>query len=424
MSTTATIAITKENGGVDMIHVHWDGYLTWVGRLLVNCYTDRYSTETLINLGDLSTLGENLTDGDGKHPTVAYHRDHGEDLHITHYKNIPAYLNALKHDGEEFNYILGKNKIGKDQWYWVTDSDVKPLFYDENHTDIKRYFAINPKSVNIADLVKVENTFRLDKNIRSNSQKSIDITKEALVITFLKKLKMTNEDLFAPAPNNDIITSRCNNTITVLLQDFETHRKYGIKIYYTMIDLNQGTTRQVLGQLAGGLKTTLERSHALYSVDEIPTILKLSTIKKDINSIYHGKNKQGNIAFYYFLHLCHFYKDANSDREILEEVMPKLYKYVKVGVDKLYASLYEKYGITADDICKVLRTVDNGDPYQERTTPYEDYLYHLERGDNPKDPMLVGDPLEQSILYKTLKRMYQDEVAKDTEKILEEVKHF
>ena len=428
MSTTATIAITKENGSVDMIHVHWDGYLTWIGRILVQHYNDRKQAEKLIALGDLSTLGNTPDKTDDKHNTTAYHRDWSEDLRIQHFKDVPQYLNSLKHDGEEYNYILGKNKLGDDQWYWVTDSDIKPIFYDEDHIDVKHYFVINPKSVNIADLLTVENTFDLDKSIRDNSQKSLDKTKEAVISVFIKKLMHTHKDLFnenwAAGQTISNMANEYNHTIPVMLQDPETHKNYSGQIYYDMVDLNQAIPRQVLEQLVDDVERQLKRNHALYTVDEIPVILKVSTIKKDIDAIYHGKNKQGNIAFYYFLHLCQFYEDADNDKEILNEVMPKLYKYVKKGVDELYQNLETKYDITAKDVRQVMRTVNNGDPYQECTTPYEDYIYHLERGDNPKDELLVGDPFKHCQLYKELKRMYKDQVAKDIEHILEQVQTF
>lgn len=420
MSTTATISITNQNGSVDMVHVHWDGYLTWVGRILAQHYTSRNDAEALIALGDLSTLGENLHDGDGKHPTTAYHRNNGEDLHITHFDNLPQYLNALKHNGEEFNYILGTDKFGDPQWYWVTNSDVKPIFYDENHINVQHYFTVNPESINIADLCKAEDTFNVDRAVQNATRKSITMSKKALIVSFLKNLKKHNQNLFANT--STMLYDESNNAIHVTLRDEETGKTYGSRIYVDALDLNQATARQVLGKLMFDVKDDLMHSKALYTLDEIPIILKLSTIEKDIHNLYHKKNSQGNIAFYYFLHLCHYY-DKDSDKDVMEKDVPKLYKYVKKGVDKIYQNL-NKYDITEAQIKNVLRNICINRFYDEYSTPYQDYRERLRTGQNPKDPMLVGDPLKQSLLYKSLKLLYQNEVAKDTERILARVSQF
>jgi len=61
MATRSLIAL--DNTGVfTSIYCHWDGYLTGVGRILLENYTDINDVEELLDLGDLSTLGYHPTE--------------------------------------------------------------------------------------------------------------------------------------------------------------------------------------------------------------------------------------------------------------------------------------------------------------------------------------------------------------------------
>lgn len=68
------------------IYCHLDGYPEGVGALLITYYTDITKIKTLIDLGDISSLGkctgQKQCDSDGVDDyTVAYHRDR-EDCHL------------------------------------------------------------------------------------------------------------------------------------------------------------------------------------------------------------------------------------------------------------------------------------------------------------------------------------------------------
>ena len=61
MATRSLIAL--DNGSVyTSIYCHWDGYLSGVGRTLLENYTDINDVEELLELGDLSTLGYWITE--------------------------------------------------------------------------------------------------------------------------------------------------------------------------------------------------------------------------------------------------------------------------------------------------------------------------------------------------------------------------
>jgi hypothetical protein len=87
MSTRSRIAIENQDKTVSSIYCHNDGSEDGVGVTLKEHYTDREKVQSLINLGDISILGEQVSI-EGGHSfnsprrgiTVAYHRDRGEVL--------------------------------------------------------------------------------------------------------------------------------------------------------------------------------------------------------------------------------------------------------------------------------------------------------------------------------------------------------
>ena len=87
MATRSRIGIQDENGTIRSIYCHWDGNPDGVGATLEEHYSNRQKLNMLINLGDISILGENIATMDEhsfNNPkegvTVAYHRDRGEEL--------------------------------------------------------------------------------------------------------------------------------------------------------------------------------------------------------------------------------------------------------------------------------------------------------------------------------------------------------
>jgi hypothetical protein len=113
MATRSRIGIEQADGTVKSIYCHWDGYPKWVGRLLVEHYLMRDKVESLMALGSISTLGEQVeptgrVDHSFELPedgiTVAYHRDLGEDLDPA---RVDKSLNDfLQSDVEEFGYVF------------------------------------------------------------------------------------------------------------------------------------------------------------------------------------------------------------------------------------------------------------------------------------------------------------------------------
>jgi hypothetical protein len=94
MSTRSAI-IEKTANGFRGIYVHNDGYPEHNGRILAAHYTDPAKVSALIDLGDLSSLGEDIT----PEHTFAYGRDRGEDgTEPLERKTVSAVRKMIDHD--------------------------------------------------------------------------------------------------------------------------------------------------------------------------------------------------------------------------------------------------------------------------------------------------------------------------------------
>lgn len=85
MATRSTIAVQLEDGTVQQVYCHWDGYLSNNGRILHSYYNSFALAKELVQLGDISTLGRRAIpflahsfDNPEKDTTVYYGRDRGE----------------------------------------------------------------------------------------------------------------------------------------------------------------------------------------------------------------------------------------------------------------------------------------------------------------------------------------------------------
>ena len=98
MATRSRIGIENENGTISSIYCHFDGYPEGVGATLNKCYTDIDVVKSLIELGDISSLGDDILS------TVAYHRDRGEKLHKA--RNDESLQAFSRSDYEEYGYVF------------------------------------------------------------------------------------------------------------------------------------------------------------------------------------------------------------------------------------------------------------------------------------------------------------------------------
>lgn len=148
MGTRSTIAL-EEGGQIRSVYCHWDGYPEHHAPILLGHY-DHEKTRRLIDLGDLSVLGEELGEKHpfaGLHPGVCtfYGRDRGEtDTDAATHESWESLALMLDRRDSEYLYLFSDGR-----WYFaparfgggggrggVARSELRPLdqwrVYEEN----------------------------------------------------------------------------------------------------------------------------------------------------------------------------------------------------------------------------------------------------------------------------------------------------
>ena len=128
MSTNAFIGI-RENKSITYIYNHSDGYLEYLGRMLLEHYNSEEKAKALVELGDVSVVKEKLAPAEGtvhgfdydkrqEGVSVFYGRDRGEEWEYIKPVTIQGtafdehqYYNYL-YDVEEGRWLFTRN--GKD----------------------------------------------------------------------------------------------------------------------------------------------------------------------------------------------------------------------------------------------------------------------------------------------------------------------
>jgi len=112
MSTRSNIAMVHEDGKVESIYCHWDGYPSHNGKILLGHYQDKEKVKQLLALGSLSFLSEEIgekhdfDEANKEHPDwcCAYGRDRGEtDVESRMTDSVEEYL---QEDTEEYTYVF------------------------------------------------------------------------------------------------------------------------------------------------------------------------------------------------------------------------------------------------------------------------------------------------------------------------------
>lgn len=103
MATHSTIAVEKEDGSVEQVYAHWDGYIERNGVILQYNYNDYDKIVTLVGKGAILVLSEEL---DG------CERPDDEEIDKNVYENTRDYLANFPR--EEYNYFW---KYVEKCWY-------------------------------------------------------------------------------------------------------------------------------------------------------------------------------------------------------------------------------------------------------------------------------------------------------------------
>jgi hypothetical protein len=119
MSTRSSIAVEHANGTVSAIYCHFDGYLEGVGSNLVDAFNSQEMAETLVALGDLSSVG-----GDGPD---AYSRDHGETFEDVKPRVYPDFATYAARVGKEIGDNGYRYIFRRAEGAWFVWNDSKPM---------------------------------------------------------------------------------------------------------------------------------------------------------------------------------------------------------------------------------------------------------------------------------------------------------
>lgn len=97
MATRSNIGILNQDGTVNYIYCHYDGYIDYNGKTLNEHYTTEDKVRELIDLGNLSALMYSIEE------CVAYHRDKGETKCEV---RTCSYVDYTKEYFEEYIYLF------------------------------------------------------------------------------------------------------------------------------------------------------------------------------------------------------------------------------------------------------------------------------------------------------------------------------
>lgn len=162
MGTRAFIGIRNVDGSVTGIYSHWDGYPSYLGRVLLGNYNTWKKVIELINLGDVSIVNPRVKPSvREKHEfdtplgdvTVAYHRDRGEDWASVAPRRYPDILDVVKNSWYDYIYIWEQ-----DQTWYVGLVGLIEGYYDavSDNRNVNACLQIVKKYAKLAPIVRDE----------------------------------------------------------------------------------------------------------------------------------------------------------------------------------------------------------------------------------------------------------------------------
>ena len=102
MATRARIGIQLKDQSILSVYHHWDGYPDWLGRKLVEKFSDRQQVVELIDGGDMSSCDTNAGyNNETRQQGPLYYSERGEDCPPRLDESLTEFIN----NGEEFGYV-------------------------------------------------------------------------------------------------------------------------------------------------------------------------------------------------------------------------------------------------------------------------------------------------------------------------------
>ena len=106
MATRSRIGIELNDGSILSAYHHWDGYPTWLGRILETHYNTKEKVADLIDGGDMSSAWTNVGWQNETRPESGpmYYSERGEDCPPRYDADLCEYL--LPDNSEEYAYVF------------------------------------------------------------------------------------------------------------------------------------------------------------------------------------------------------------------------------------------------------------------------------------------------------------------------------
>lgn len=129
MATRSTISIRNDDKSVTSVYCHWDGYISHNGDILYKHYNTEENVRKLISFGDLSSLGEVISEEEktlaDENVCVFYARDRDESTATTRAETFSNWKSAIMTLGHDYNYLF----VPGDGWFvsFGRNENLKPL---------------------------------------------------------------------------------------------------------------------------------------------------------------------------------------------------------------------------------------------------------------------------------------------------------
>lgn len=453
MSEINTIAALTKDGKITMIDCFDDGDLIFLGRKLINYYTDSNKIEELFSLGGIERLGEEISpselmlrfgasgrfskefaalpeeeqrrllEDDAKH-TIAGYRDkkRNDDFMIKHFDNLAQYLDFIKSHRDGYNYLLAFDKDKNMQWYLLQPQGFIAIYDDPSRSKQ----LVDKEAVNIADLD--------DKQFVSDLRSARNQSIEGTLYVLGSKYHLGYDH----SSDIEIYHDEDNSEYSTTFYDPTTNKPFFIKVYdYSFPkEIVGNVTHWLLGNIVEQVKKQLYEAAPLYTKDEIEQLKQVKALKDRITSFYRKKFDPEDEAFEYFIALCQdqYTRDLNEQNHTITQAY-ELYaakkrqfvkSYVAKKVDKLFEALkaktVESITITYSSVALLTSPcVNRWNNERSDTSKFFDYFQRLSRDENPADDSLFADPLMNSQLYSIVNGIYQAEVFKDADHKLNQI---
>lgn len=114
MATRSNIGARQEDGTIKAIYCHWDGYPEGVGATLAEHYTDPAKVEALLNLGDFSSIADNIEE-------IQSYAQQGESgTEARTFATQEEWVEMLDGAGIEYLYLFEKDWQDNYVWTWYS----------------------------------------------------------------------------------------------------------------------------------------------------------------------------------------------------------------------------------------------------------------------------------------------------------------